>query len=488
MTSDNEVRSASAMAHHQACKLHEDRRTGMKWCSGTLRRGGTCLNKASGPSAPGVMPTCKIHRDQLRVPGWCKAPLTCGFECGRLFEWKPHGFQLCPSHREDSMICYFFKIPIEIRFRIYGFLFPDRAIPAPFVASSHLLTDGRRVYTEILLVNHQIHDEAANLLYRTRVFTIEVSENTLSICNLPNKYMQHNVSHYCGSRHCDNHAQQDQMQQRALIARQSISTQISHFNQLRGTSPTTTLYRPVEPVWDPPLNEKYFSMIQSFRIEILLGPSIADAEKRKALPSRLARYCDQLHKLIGRLQLIQRPIARLEIAIKFSNVDVERKEAFRAARHLLNPFRRLCKVSKPQVISITMNDFQTRETELLFLGWISSGASTTFANYLERWSKDLSGSQPSLKCAQVLDAYWKLENLMSSIKEHCYNAEPRFCQFAGLLQVARFAREANDLGYFRKIWARVVAIWFEYLDDQKDFQANVTRSIDTINSIIEKDS
>jgi hypothetical protein len=57
------------------------------------------------------------------------------------------------------------------------------------MTSRDLTTDLGKVYTAILRVNHQIHEEAANFLYCTRVFTIEVSENTLSMCNLPNKYV-----------------------------------------------------------------------------------------------------------------------------------------------------------------------------------------------------------------------------------------------------------------------------------------------------------
>lgn len=188
MTDDIKAYGASAMAHHQACRLHDDDKIGK--CSGTLKGGGACAYKAIGRSAPGIMRTCKIHKHQLKVAAWCKAPLPCGFKCGRLFEWKPHGFHFCPHHLQDSMTCHFFKIPIEIRCRVYQYLLPDKAIPSRFVTSRYLTTDGRQLYTAILRVNHQIHEEAANLLYCTRVFTIEVSGNTFSMCNLQNGYVR----------------------------------------------------------------------------------------------------------------------------------------------------------------------------------------------------------------------------------------------------------------------------------------------------------
>jgi hypothetical protein len=194
----------SSIAHHQTCKLHND--TKILKCSGTLRRGGVCNNNAKGPSTPGVMPTCKIHRHQLKVPAICKALVACGFECGQLFEWKPHRFQLCSSHFEDSKTCYFLKIPIELRCRVYQFLLPDRAIPARFGRSVCLGTDWKPVCTAILCVNHQIHEEATTLLYSTRIFTIEVSENTLIMCNIIDKL--HCVRYY--SYHI--HYRQEQIQ------------------------------------------------------------------------------------------------------------------------------------------------------------------------------------------------------------------------------------------------------------------------------------
>jgi hypothetical protein len=188
MTNDIKVCGASAMTHRQACRLHDDERIGK--CSGTLKGGRPCAYKATGPSAPGVMPTCKIHRHQLKVPAWCKAPLLCGFECGRLFEWKPHGFQLCPRHLENSMTCHFLKIPIEIRCRVYQYLLPDRVIPARCMTPPRVMTSNYlRTDMAILRVNHQIYEEATNLLYCTRLFTIEVSDNALSMCNLANEYV-----------------------------------------------------------------------------------------------------------------------------------------------------------------------------------------------------------------------------------------------------------------------------------------------------------
>ena len=180
---------ATATAHYQSCSLHENRRINKCW--GTVKKGGLCLNTATCPPVPGVMPTCWIHHRKPKLSGWCKARLPCGFNCGQLLEWEPYGFQLCPRHREYLVTCYFLQVPIEIRCRIYQLLLPDITIPARFSTSASLTTHRGQVYTTILRVNHQIHDEAAGLLYCTNVYSVEVSEGVLTMCNRPCDQTQH---------------------------------------------------------------------------------------------------------------------------------------------------------------------------------------------------------------------------------------------------------------------------------------------------------
>jgi hypothetical protein len=505
------VYSASAIMHRQTCALHDDE--GMAMCSGTLKKGGNCANKAIGPPVPRMMPTCKIHRDQLKVLGWCRATLPCGFECGRILEWKAHGFQLCPGHREYPRTCYFLKIPTEMRLRIYRFLLPDRTIPARYGSSRIFTTDGDGVYTAILRVNHQIHDEAAGLLYGTSVFTIELSGNRLVMCNSANTFIQYGFSdrpsHQLQGYQMQLMLLEQQNKTRLFMSRQeqdNISGELNSTRppairgiQLPTRPPVPYTYKPVGPVWDPPLSERYFNMIRSFVIEFVFpslirgqnspnyhahGSSNAAAANYKFLELRLYDSCDYLHRLIERLRLIQRPIAHVQIIIKFGNAYMERNEAFSAAQLLLQPFRRLHNVAKLEVLSITTKDFQDRETELLIPDGISHAADRAFADYVKCWSGDLSSSEPSLECPQVIEAYWELEKLLSSIKEHCHYTNPKFHQFTDLLHAARVAREAEDLTRFREIWDQVVNIWFDYLNSQEGFQSHVARSIDAIYDIV----
>ncbi|CZR65318.1 uncharacterized protein PAC_15218 [Phialocephala subalpina] len=490
MAMEVRVDGTCAISHFQTCLLHDDKRT--MTCSGTLKKGSNCVNKATGSFNSRMMPTCGIHRGQLKISAWCRALLPCGFECGRLCEWKLHGFQLCLDHLEHPMTCYFLKIPIEMRLRIYQFLLPDKSIPAR-CGNSSLASDGGGVYTTILRVNHQIHDEAAGLLYSTRAFTIELSRDGLSMCNSKN-FAQYRFSCY------GNHALQAyplsffMAQEQSNIAGASSSTYTPPIlgNQPRTKSPIPYTNGPIEPVWDPPLSERYFNMIRSFLIEIVVLPPSgyvlpkSDAETRKALVSRLCDYCDHLHALVGRLGIIQRPIARLEIVIEFGNTYIKRGESI-PAQFLLRPFRRLRNVAELKVLSITMQDFRNGAIEYLTPGWDSTPTGKAFAAYLKCLSEDTSSSQPSLELP-VFKAYWQLEKLLSRIKEHYHHADPEIGQFADLLHAARTAREADDLARFRVIWERVVNIWFDYLNHQKEFQSNVALSIDTIYGIVKNSS
>ena len=197
-------------------------------CSGTLKKGGNCVKNATTVTpALGMMPTCKIHQKQQMPARRCQACLRCGFECGRLFPWEPHGFRFCIVHRRDLKICYFFNIPEELRLCVYRFLLPDKIIPARYGNSRHLKTNGERVYTAILRVNKQIHEEVIGLLYRT-TFTIVVSGNRMKMCNLTNEFALRPVNQI----------------QRMLLKQQN----------------TPYACGPTEILWHPPLSKRYFDI------------------------------------------------------------------------------------------------------------------------------------------------------------------------------------------------------------------------------------
>ncbi|KAF4633918.1 hypothetical protein G7Y89_g4192 [Cudoniella acicularis] len=212
----------SFATHSKTCPLHESEKN--KLCSGKLRKGGQCINKALPPFEPWLMPTCKVHRDQTKYSTLCRAVLECGFRCGRSCEFKVHENQLCPEHLETPMSCYFLKIPIELRFRIYGYLLPDMIIPAqlgrgppsPFGMNRSLKSDGEPVCTSILRVNHQIHDESTSILYGSNTFTINL--NTYGLVMLGKEQNPENL------------ALQDYQAQLMLFEQQNIRRRLMQMN------------------------------------------------------------------------------------------------------------------------------------------------------------------------------------------------------------------------------------------------------------------
>lgn len=260
--------------------------------------------------------------------------------------------------------------------------------------------------------------------------------------------------------------------------------------------------RSVEPLWDPPLSERYFAAIQSFQIEIIYphpitsafeqppGTAEKEAERQKIL--RLSYFCDQLHRLVARLRLRQRPIAHLQIAIRFSHAyskltrSPTPTELFATVQILLSPFRRLRQVSKAQLLSVIVKDSETRDSNLL----LASTAGETFAQYLKSWSEDLSSSHASSQYVRLLEAYWRMVNLASRINDCCY-AVSKICrcsQFRHLLQAARIAREAGNLDDLRDACDQVAALWLEHLRNQKVHQYNIGQDIEAVDRIIRGES
>jgi len=471
------VQGEHITAHFKRCSLHDHER--MRRCSGRVRKGGKCAHKAIGPSVPGMMPTCKVHSDQAKISTWCRATLPCGFECRRVFEWQPYGFQLCPEHCNLEKSCYFLKIPTELRLRIYQYLLPASTIRTKLLYWMHnKVTDDERLYTNILLVNRQIHDESVGILYGTRLFELEFDGRMLSMCKLLSEPSQNGFSNYTTGRH----ALQDYQMQMMLLEQQS--------KRRVQTSTGAWSAGPVEPIWLPPISQRHFNLIQSFRIKILfafpahMGSTVED---QKAVELKLYDYTDHLHRLVGRLRLIEKPILRLEVAINFGQSPfLDRGTAFSSAQILLRPFQRLRNITKPLVPRIMMTDHNNIDVELLPTS-NTLAADKNFIKYVESWFWDLSSDEWIVEDPPLFDAYWKLKKLIFNIKEHCLN-QPKIEEFADLLHAARVVREDDNLPQFREIWDRVVNIWFDYLSYEKQFQSGVSSSIDAIYGVVSNGS
>ena len=174
------------------------------------------------------------------------------------------------------------------------------------------------------------------------------------------------------------------------------------------------------------------------------------------MKSRLPEYCDQLHKLIERLRLIQTPIARLEIIIEFYGVDISQADGFSFAQILTQPFRRLRNVAKPSLRSISIRRHSGEEVFLTPDQTISL-VSNEFYIYLTDLFQCMSSSQPPRKLP-VFRAYWQLRHLLFYISQHYGRVRPRMEQINDLLHAARTARENENVTRFKEVWNHVLTI------------------------------
>ena len=494
MAYDPAVQGNVGYSHALNCPLHDNERT--KTCYGYSKKGNACVNKAIDSPVPGTLPMCKVHRNQLKVATLCRAQLLCGHECGQLCEWRTHMFQMCPDHLNIPMACYFLKIPMEMRLRIYGLLLPDVRIPARRFAGVSLKANGEHSCLEILRVSRQIHDEASGLLYGTGTFNIEVSLNGVTMCSRadpngrpPNMLNPGITMSSGGPGHVfpgpnGGHALQDYQMQLMLLeqqnkrrlcaARQEQDSMVSSTSTAPPPSPTHPPTQPFihyptpsmtiasgsGPIWIAPLSQRYFNKIHHFHITILF-PSTQQMNctfpvAPYIVSGRLYDYSDRIHALIGRLLQLNHPISTLDFRIKFADTYAQRSEAIYGAQFLLRPFRRLANVRKPEVSAIKFNPGPASpELDVLWPpltpASFRSSPNAVFLDdtnlhaFLKSWKLDLKGENAVMgKGSKVFDAYWKLEAMVKGVREHYRGCDLGWGRMDELLGVARVAREDGD--------------------------------------------
>lgn len=452
-------------------------------------------------------------------------------------------FQICSDHQDVPRTCYFFKVPMEMRLRIYRLLLPDIRIPARR-SGTCLRESGEHTHMEILRVNRQIHDEATSLLYGTGSFSIEISANGLSMSSksdpsgcATNFYNPPNVvpngpnphpAFYAGPGPGagGNHQLQDyQMQlmlleqqnkKRLLMARQagmpvhngSSSIPPPHPPSSPTHPPTQPFIHypnpytatPSGPVWDCPLPAHYFNLIHHFHITLIF-PTTNQINTPYPLPphlasTRLYTHSDLTHSLIGRLLLLTHPISTLSIRIKFFDTYSQRSEAIYASQFLLRPFRRLANIVKPEVSAVKIMSYQAGpEIDILpTLGNYSSWPDdANLLAFLSSWTQDLKSEWPAMPAgaSKVFDAYWKLESMVRRIQGH-YRGLTSFAMGLGrledLLGVARVCREDGDEAGFEACWGEVVAVWLGFLEEQRSWESGVEGMIDGIMGLVGRDA
>ncbi|KAF1951846.1 hypothetical protein CC80DRAFT_597029 [Byssothecium circinans] len=169
--------SSTAIAHRKTCPLHKD---GSLRCHAMTRYKLKCSRGATTFSS-GYLPTCTQHASQKIRAGRCEAIETCGQRCGCITLYDPP-FHLCPKHQEgtDTLPCYLLKIPTELRFMIYRYLFPERI---PSLRSYWLPWKEVGFFTSILKINRQISEEAFSVLYNQVPFQITIGPRGVDFCD-----------------------------------------------------------------------------------------------------------------------------------------------------------------------------------------------------------------------------------------------------------------------------------------------------------------
>ena len=163
-------RPSTTKPHNPKCALHYT--TVSVKCNGKTQRETACARNAV-VFPVGYLPNCKQHAYQLIPAGRCQAVETCGQRCDRLAVADPP-FHLCTKHEKgtNTLPCHLLKIPTELRFQIFRYVLPNRIL----CSKTHSSTADKSRWTSLLMINRQISEEAALVLYGEIPFRVNVSQ------------------------------------------------------------------------------------------------------------------------------------------------------------------------------------------------------------------------------------------------------------------------------------------------------------------------
>jgi hypothetical protein len=370
-----------------------------------------------------------------------------------------------------------------------------------------------KVSTSIMRVNRQINSETMDIMYNKATFEIDVPIAGIVMCN-----SVHTIPPIQPALPTPNYgntcARQDYQLQLMLLQQQNFKhSSIARLRQRGvrqggrrrstrsfphfGSTPFNALsVFPVSftsseygPIWRPSLSESLFNMIRSFDILIELqnyvehfnSPSTVFTDSTTArsqwLESRMYEMTDQIHQLVGRLNLVEPSIFHLDISIAINGFE-DSKEALAAAQVLLRPFDRLRNVISPRVLAIHWS----RGTEELPVNLLSPSQAgraedNFFSGFLQRWKEKVSSPGPPPEASNASQAYWLLHAMVVDILHHVSSTIGTTFSFEGDLCVGRVAREAGDIVGLREVWDIVLKKWTDYIEGQKSLETRVSCSM-----------
>jgi hypothetical protein len=507
------VSDNSFLQHIQTCSRHGRRESNICW--GHLKNGANCSNKGS-PHSEDLLPICGTHQSQRRMRGECKAILNCGFACSRLYEWIPFRFGLCPDHENlPNRPCFLLQIPTEIRLRIYSFLLPDKPVPARYWKSHDLRSDLSPASCSILAVNHQIHSEGIDLMYRKATFCIEISNTGIVMLNTAHKPAEIPPSRplrpdyrrpssgtfYCSVQDYQLQMRLLELQNKKRLAMARVESDLIFCSPPQRSPPpmkTTSLALVPDllageygPVWNPSLSEPVFNLIRSFHVKIEanlpLSVSKPGATMEPPICHNVYEMTDQLQQLVARLELVKPCINNLRFTIVLQGSE-DSKEALAAVPLLLRPFNRLRNVVRPSVESISWLSSSAKIPiiELLAPTQADRTEDMLLSSFLDKWKADISSSSPKPEAPITTQAYWLLQATIVDILHYRVLNDDFDFYYDHDLRSARIARESDDVFAIHEIWENVIRKWKEYSEGLISSDNHVYSSISLLKSIMVK--
>lgn len=495
-------------------------------------KGARCTRMVSS-FVPGQLPVCSQHNSQIIPMMYCEALLECGFPCREMAPWKPHGYRLCAAHWSRGK-CFLMEVPYEIRRMIYRYLIPNRKIPARNRLWGQLRADGTAACTAIFRVNKSIHEEVADMFYGLPTFQIDVSNvywksgqsNKIFMCNRgedTTTVNQYALLAYQRQLMLLAHQNRTLLRQIGVnpITQTPLNLQppliqppaILQLAPIANLPPPPTLnpHLPERGVperannsflrpWEPPLSQRYFRRVRSFHIAITFDVPTKSEEARAENERHL--LCDSLHRVVELfISDDQHTIRNLDISIMMLGIQVgdakTKKAVISHAESLLEPFRRLRNVSKPRVVSIsipepltpgifgpmgiTMAHNQDRPGIDLIRDLDSRPTfNHPIQSFIEEFCKELASSDPPPE-SHALKYFAMLANTISEMSEHPYWLVSDLDDMDKWLEIARAAREGNDLKSMKSVYAKMVIKLKEYSSSYKDFMGGSIKKMRSIN-------
>jgi hypothetical protein len=241
-------------------------------------------------------------------------------------------------------------------------------------------------------------------------------------------------------------------------------------------------------------------MIRSFHVAITFDVPTHSEESRAANDRHL--LCDNLHRIVELfINNDQHTIRNLDISITLLGIHVDDAKAKNAAvmhaKALLEPFRRLRNVSRPRVVSISFPEPLPPGRSANIMAAVQNQGrsridlirdpdsrpklSQQVKSFIQDLCETLASSEPAPE-SPALKYYAMLANTISEISEHPYWLDSDLSDMGRWLEIARAAREENDLKSMKSVYAKMVKKLKEYSSRYKEFMSEAITKMRSINT------